>query len=88
MFYLLASMASKNSICLQPRAVSDKEAHMWHCRFETLNHNGLRTLSYKEMVVGLPSLKSPKKICITCLTGKQHREPISRRSLWRASKKL
>ena len=63
MFYLLASMAPKNSICLQAEVVSEKEAHMWHCRFGHLNHKGLRTLSYKKMVVGLPSLKSPKKIC-------------------------
>ena len=88
MFYLLASIAPKNSMCLQVEVVSEKEAHMWHCRFGHLNHKGLRTLSYKKMVVGLPSLKSPKKICTTCLTGKQHREPVPRRSLWRASKQL
>ena len=88
MFYLLASIGSKNSICLQAEAVSEKEAHMWHCRFGHLNHKGLRTLSYKKMVVGLPSLKSPKKICTICLTGKQHREPVPRRSLWRASKQV
>ena len=61
---------------------------MWHCRFGHLNHKGLRMLSYKKMVVGLPSLKSPKKICTTCLTCKQHREHVPRRSLWRASKQL
>ena len=88
MFYLLASMAPKNSMCLQDEAVSEKEAHMWHCHFGHLNHKGLRTLSYKKMVVGLPSLKSLKKICTTCLTNKQHREPVPRRSLWKASKQL
>ena len=88
MFYLLASIAPKNSMCLQVEVVSEKEAHMWHCCFGHLNHKGLRTLSYKKMVVGLPSLKSPKKICTTCLTGKQHRELVPRRSLWRASKQL
>ena len=61
---------------------------MCHCRFGHLKHKGLRTLSYKKMVVGLSSLKSLKKICTTCLTGKQHREPVSRRSLWRALKQL
>jgi hypothetical protein len=40
------------------------------------------------MVIGLPSLKSPKKICTTCLIGKQHRESIPKKSSWRASKKL
>ena len=88
LFYLLASMAPKNSMCLQAEVVSEKEAQMWHCRFGHLNHMELRTLSYKKMVVGLTSLKSPKKICTTCLTRKQHREPVPRRSLWRASNQL
>lgn len=88
MFYLLASMPHKHSMCLQSEDVSEKEAHMWHCRFGHLNHKGLRTLSYKRMVVGLPSLKSTKEICTTCLIGKQHREFIPRKSLWRATKRL
>lgn len=40
------------------------------------------------MVIGLLSLKSLKKICTTCLTGKQHKNPIPNKSLWRASKHL
>ena len=88
MIYLSASMIPGNSMCLQAEAVSEKEAHIWHCRFGHLNHKGLRTLSYKKMVVGLPSLKSPKKICTICLTGKTHRMPVPRRCLWRASKQL
>ena len=83
MFYLLASMTPKNYMCSQAEAISE-----WHCRFRHLNNKELRTLSYKKMVVGLPSLKSPKKICTTCLTDKQLREPVLRRSLWRALKQL
>lgn len=86
MFYLLASMAQKHSMCLQTEEVSKKEAHIWHCRFGHLNHKGLKTLSYNKMVVGLSSQKLTKEICTTCLTGKQHRESIPKKSLWRASK--
>lgn len=37
MFYVSASMQPKNSLCLQAEVESDKEAHMWHCRFGHLN---------------------------------------------------
>jgi len=40
------------------------------------------------MVIGLPMLKSTKEICAVCLTGKQHKMSISKRSLWRASRQL
>lgn len=88
MFSVLAYVEPKSSMCLKAEAVSEKESHMWHCRFGHLNHKGLRTLFYKKMVIGLPSLSSPKEICTTCLTGKQHRESVQKMSLWRASKHL
>lgn len=88
-FYLTASAApNKNAMCLQDETVSEQETQLRHCRFGDLNYKGLNTLSGKKMVIGLPSLKSPKKICTTCLIGKQHRESIPKKSSWRASKKL
>lgn len=53
--------------------MSKKEAHLWHCHFGHLNHDGLRMLSQKNLVVGLHSLKSTKEVCTICLTGKQHK---------------
>lgn len=89
MFYLTASTApNKNAMCLQAETVSEKDTQLWHCRFGHLNYKGLNTLSGKKMVIGLPSLKSPKNICTTCLIGKQNREVIPKKSSWRASKKL
>lgn len=88
MFYLSVSIIPGNSLCLQAEDVSEKEAYMWHCRFGHLNHKGLQTLSLNKMVIGLPSLKSSQKICTVCLTGKQHRMSVPKRSLWRASKQL
>jgi len=75
-------------MCLQTEIETEKEAHLWHCRFGHLNHKGLNTLSKNHLVSGLPNLKLPKKICTTCLIGKQHRRLIPKRSTWRASKKL
>nr|KYP40553.1 Retrovirus-related Pol polyprotein from transposon TNT 1-94 [Cajanus cajan] len=40
------------------------------------------------MVIGLPSMKTPKAICTICLMGKQHRDVIPKKSSWRASMKL
>lgn len=68
MFILLAVMAPKTLTYIQ--SVLEDEFHLWHCRFGHLNYKGLRTLSYKKMVKDFPSLKTPTKLCTTCLTGK------------------
>jgi len=89
MFSMLATMLPKTSSassCFQ--TVLKDEYHLWHCRFGHLNYNGLKTLFNKNMVIGLPSLKMPGKLCIECLTSKQHRNSISKKSSWRASNKL
>ena len=86
MFVVLAAMVPKATTCFQ--AVTENETHLWHCRFGHLSFKGLRTLQYKKMVSGLPSLKTPAKLCTSCLVGKQHKESIPKRSLWRASQKL
>ncbi|KZV14234.1 hypothetical protein F511_44122 [Dorcoceras hygrometricum] len=88
MFYVLATAAPKENLCLQTELEMEQEAHLWHCRFGHLNHKGLHTLSQKHLVAGLPNLKFPKKTCTTCLIGKQPRTAIPKNSMWRASKKL
>ena len=37
---------------------------------------------------GLPQLKASSKVCTDCMMGKQHRNAIPKRSLWRASQRL
>lgn len=88
MFYLLPSKPQKDSMSLHAEEVVEKEVHLWHCRFGHLNHDGLRMLAHRKMVVGLPNLKPTKELCTTCLTGKQHRESMPKKSSWRASKHL
>lgn len=88
LFYVVATLATEKPMCLQVEDVAEKEAHLWHCRFGHLNHKGLRTLSYKKMVIGLPDLKSPNKLCSTCLIGKQQRESVPKKSSWRALRPL
>jgi len=40
------------------------------------------------MVIGLPELKSPPRICDDCMTGKQHRASFPKKTHWRATQIL
>ena len=40
------------------------------------------------MVNGLPQFEASKTVCIDCMVGTQHRNPIPKKSTWRASSKL
>uniref|UniRef100_A0A2N9GIX8 Integrase catalytic domain-containing protein n=1 Tax=Fagus sylvatica TaxID=28930 RepID=A0A2N9GIX8_FAGSY len=86
MFILLARILPKAPTCFQ--TILEDNTHLWHCRYGHLSFKGLRTLQYKQMVKGLPQLKAPSKICTDCMVGKQHRDAIPKRSLWRASQRL
>ena len=63
-------------------------SHLWHQRYGHLSYKGLRTLQHKKMVRGLPQLLASSVTCTNCINGKQHRDPISKKSTWRATQKL
>ncbi|CAL9004184.1 unnamed protein product, partial [Prunus brigantina] len=63
-------------------------SHLWHRRYGHLSYKGLRTLLYKNMVRGLPQLSASSVTCTDCINGKQHRDPIPKKSTWRATQKL
>lgn len=86
MFYFLAGMVSKSPKCMQIQSAD--ESHLWHCRFGHLSYKGLRTLSHNGMVEGLPTIKTPQKLCSNCLVGKQQRESFPKKSLWKSANKL
>ena len=88
MFYLTSSMNLCKSQCLIVSEVSEQKAQLWHKRFAYLNFQGLCTLANNHLVICLLSLKSPKEVCTLCITGKQHRDTISKQSSWRALRKL
>jgi hypothetical protein len=83
---LHATVAPKATNCFQ--TTIEDNTHLWHCRYGHLSHKGLKLLQHKQMVRGLPQLKASSKICTDCMVGKQHREAIPKRSLWRASQRL
>ena len=86
MFVLTATKAPLNPTCFQMKL--EEESQLWHNRFGHLSYTGLKTLSSKQMVNGLPAVTVPREICTYCLTGKQHRKPMPKKSLWKASNKL
>jgi transposase InsO family protein len=86
MFILLAVSQPNKPTCFY--TATQDLSHLWHCRYGHLSHKGLRTLQFKQMMHGLPQLEASTTICTDCMIGKQHRDPIPKRSAWRASQKL
>ncbi|KAG6396851.1 hypothetical protein SASPL_143008 [Salvia splendens] len=89
---LFKIMATKYSMvateeCLKTTTMDDLQ--LWHRRYGHLNYKGLRTLKYQNMVRGIPHLNTEgAEKCVSCLVGKQHRESIPKKSLWRSSRRL
>lgn len=62
---------SKSECCLVGPINSETEK--WHLRFGHLHFHGLKLLSTKGMVQGLPNLKMTEYVCATCVLSKQAR---------------
>ena len=92
MFILLAEretqVQAQVSILTCFKTTSESPADLWHRRYGHLHFKGLSTLSCKKMVNGLPHLSESSAVCTICMIGKQHREIIPRKSMWRATQKL
>ena len=61
---------------------------LWHFRYGHLNFGGLQALQKKNMVLGLPQIAIPSKVCEECVVSKQHRAPFPQGKSWRAKKIL
>jgi hypothetical protein len=70
------------------KACFEEESWLWHLRLGHLNFGGLKELSIKKMVNGLPSINQPDQLCEGCLVGKQHRESFPKESMSRAKQPL
>ncbi|KAJ4817458.1 polyprotein [Rhynchospora pubera] len=62
-------------------------SEIWHLRYGHLNVNGLKLLSQKQMVFGLPEIKEIG-LCEGCAYGKQSRLPFPKDHAMRASQVL
>lgn len=72
----------------QVQSTTETVEETWHKRFGHLNHNSLLTLADKAMVEGLPKINTNGTVCEVCMKGKQIREKIPKKSLWRATGRL
>ena len=72
--------------CLQTTA--EDMTKIWHERYGHLSFSGLKTLQSKEMVRDLPYFDAQHFTCTDCLVGKQSRNPIPKKSTWRAKEVL
>ncbi|KAJ1704767.1 hypothetical protein LUZ63_004546 [Rhynchospora breviuscula] len=65
----------------------ENPSEIWHLRYGHLNIKGLRLLSQKQMVFGLPEIKEIG-LCEGCVYGKQIRLPFPKNQLMRAKRVL
>lgn len=86
MFVLIATRAPTSATCF--KAELERESQLWHNHLGHLSYDGLKTLASKQIVNGLPTILVTQELCIHCLTGKQHQNSMSKKSLWRVSEKL
>ncbi|KAL4273006.1 hypothetical protein GQ457_13G030250 [Hibiscus cannabinus] len=68
-------------------ASTKDDSELWHLRYGHLNIKGLKLLSDKGMVLGLPKIGS-LDLCEGCIYGKQTRKPFPVNKAWRATKCL
>ena len=78
----------QNDVAKCLKACYKDNAWLWHLRFGHLNFGGLKLLSEKEMVKGLPSISLPDQFCEGCLLGKHFRKSFPREATTRARKPL
>nr|GMD06049.1 Retrovirus-related Pol polyprotein from transposon TNT 1-94 [Ipomoea batatas] len=63
------------------------DSDLWHLRYGHLHLNGLKLLSKKQMVLGLPNINT-LEFCEGCVLGKHRKKPFSVGKSWRASECL
>ncbi|KAM0022874.1 putative RNA-directed DNA polymerase [Helianthus debilis subsp. tardiflorus] len=85
MFLVRATLKSGKK-CL--KAEKEIPEQLWHKRLGHVNNKSLRTMQFNQMVEGLLYEAESSKACEVCNLGKQTRENIPKKSLWRASKRL
>nr|GEV95432.1 zinc finger, CCHC-type [Tanacetum cinerariifolium] len=94
---LLRVMRSKNRLCKANLRIGGPtcllanlhdEAWLWHARLGHLNFKSLKSMTTKNLVQGIPSIKHSTDICDTCLIGKHARTPFPQQAKYRSKTAL
>nr|GEU68369.1 hypothetical protein [Tanacetum cinerariifolium] len=80
------NLSNVNGKCLKAD-LSDEE-YVWHLRFGHLHFNGLKELTRKNMVYGLPNLEYDGRFCESCIFGKQTRSSFPQKATYEAKELL
>ena len=62
--------------------MKNNESYLSYLKYDHLNYKGLHLLKKKNMVISLPNIKSPEKVCEGCVNGKMHRLSFPKISYW------
>jgi len=81
--YLL-DLKAEQPVCLEARHT--EEPWLWHARFGHLSFDALGRP--EKMVCGLPHIKHADELCVSCLAGKQRRQPFPKAAKYRAADAL
>ena len=79
-------MGLKETMCYLSTTTS--ESSRWHARLGHINMETMKSMIQRELVAGAPHIEIEKKICGSCLLGKQARQTFPRATSYRATKVL
>ena len=80
------TMSTDNTHCLQVQRSTETE--IWHARLGHVNFETMKLMIKRDLAVGLPKIAVDKGTCVSCLRGKQTRQPFPKSTSYRASHPL
>lgn len=82
------ALSIQNDIAKCLKTCFKDSSWLWHLRFGHLNFGGLKLLSKKKMVKGLPPINHADQLCEGCILGKHSRKSFPKEVSTRAKKPL
>ena len=79
-------MRVKDTMSLLTTEIS--ETSRWHARLGHINQDTMRSMVQRGLVTGIPTINIERKVCGSCLLGKQARQSFPQATTYRASKLL
>ena len=64
------------------------ESSKWHARLDHVATETMKMMIHKELVVGIPRIDVERETCVSCLLGKQTRQPFPQATSFRATQPL
>lgn len=78
----------KHDVAMCSNACMKDISQLWHLRFGHLNFGGLKFLSSKKMVKGLPYIDHEEQFCEVCILNKHSRRSFPKEASYHARRPL